>query len=197
MRSLRSLVHSSVGLETLAGMPRLEALVSNSSASALVELATKKGAFARLRELDLQVYSLELGPLLASPLVARLERLQVRMRLPSNDPTYAESFLGLLALVPTLKVPDFTFRLVRHEINDWSSGARFVRDASGALSVRVFTTAMTSVFEALVQADVLRTLEQIAKLRPASFVVAHQLRTRLRTAVEQRARELGATLEEG
>ncbi|WP_163994749.1 TIGR02996 domain-containing protein [Pyxidicoccus caerfyrddinensis] len=195
MRSLRSLAHTDVGLEALAAMPQLEALVDGSASDEWLEFARAKDAFPRLRELDLQVYPRQAREFLTSPLVARLERLQVRMSLSGHDPSGAESSMSLLALVPKLKVPELTFRMVRHDGNDWSSGYHFVRDASGRLSVRVFTTSMNEPHEALVQGDVLRGLDQIARLEPASLVVAHQLRTGHRKAVEQRARKLGATLE--
>ncbi len=195
MKSLRSLAHSSVGLKTLARMPKLEALVESGASDEWLELARQKGAFPRLRELDLQVYPRQARELLGSPLVARLERLQVRMDLPGYDASVAESSLALLALVPKLKVPEVTFRMVRNGSRDWSSGYQFVRDASGRLSVRVFTTSMNEPHEELVQADVLQGLEQIARLKPTSLVVAHRLRTGHRKAVEKRARELGATLE--
>ncbi|ATB36276.1 hypothetical protein CYFUS_001690 [Cystobacter fuscus] len=195
MRSLRSLAHSSVGIKRLARMPKLEALVDDSHSEDWLALAQTQEAFPRLRELDVQLFPRQARDFLLSPLVARLERLQVRLDLPGHDPSIAEAALQWLALVPRLNVPDLTFRMVRYSTKDWSSGYQFVRDASGQLSVRVFTTAMNEPHEALVQADVLRGLDEIVKLKPASLVVAHQLRTDVRTAVEARARELGATLE--
>ncbi|QSQ22615.1 TIGR02996 domain-containing protein [Pyxidicoccus parkwayensis] len=195
MKSLRSLAHSSVGLEQLARMPKLEALVDDGASDDWHDLAKATDAFPRLRELDLELYLRQALEFLQSPLVARLERLHVRLSLPGNDPSSTESAHALLARVPKLKVPDLTLRMVRYTTKDWGSGYHFVQDAAGRLSVRVFTTQMNEPHERLVQADVLRGLEQIAKLQPSSFVVTHQLRTGLRTAVEQRARELGATLE--
>lgn len=196
MRSLRSVAHSSVGAETLSRMPKLEVLVEDSASDAWTRLAREKDAFPRLRELDLQLHPRQAREFLQSPLVARLERLQVRMALPGPAPSVAESALALLDLVPKLAVPDLTFHMVRYTSKDWSSGYHFMRDAAGGLSVRVSTTEMNEPHEALVQADVLRGLDHIARLGPASLVVAHRLRTRLRTAVEDQARRLGATLED-
>ena len=48
--------------------------------------------------------------------------------------------MALRALVPTLMVPDFTLRLARDSPKDWSSGFRFVREASRDVTAYVFTT---------------------------------------------------------
>ncbi|NMO15764.1 TIGR02996 domain-containing protein [Pyxidicoccus fallax] len=195
MKSLRSLTHSNVGWEELARLPRLEVLVERGTSANRLQLARSKTAFPKLRELDLPCFFQHARELLESPLVARLERFHLRVDVPDYDPAHAEEALALLALVPTLKVPDLTLRMVRHHVMDWSSGFRFMRDPAGRLSVRVFTTEIHERYEELVQADVLRGLDHVAKLQPASLVVAHQLRTGLREAVEQRALALGATLE--
>lgn len=195
MTSLRSLTNSDVGGETLAKLPRLESLLDDRAHATWHELAQDTSAFPRLRTLHLQVYAYQAQAVLTSPLARRLEQLQLRMDLPSTAPHALAVPLALLALAPTLELPDFTLRLVRNSTWEWASSFRFVREPSGGLSVHVATTEMNAPLEAIVQADVLTGLEQVAALKPSRFVVAHQLRTAQRDAVDARARALGATLE--
>ncbi|MFY2558196.1 TIGR02996 domain-containing protein [Corallococcus terminator] len=195
MKSLRSLAHSQVHLGTLAELPRLEALVSFAYTEQWSTLAQEPDAFPRLRRLDLSTSPQYARDLLTSPLAARLKQLQLRLNLSEDNRRVAEASMALFSLVPKLKVPDLTLRLVLHPSRDWCSGFRFLREPSGRHSVHVFTTAMKSSHERLAQADVLSGLERAARLKPAKLTVAHRLRTNLRRAVEQRTRELGGTLE--
>ncbi|QSQ12881.1 TIGR02996 domain-containing protein [Myxococcus landrumensis] len=193
MKSLRSLAHSDVGCAELAKWPRLEALVDTRSADEWLDLAKTPGAFPGLRRLDRTASLPQVADFLRTPLVARLEQLQLRLRLSNGD---AEAAAALFDLVRESKVPEVTFRWVRLTVKDWSSGYRFTRTPSGQYSVHVFTTKMNDAHEDVVQADVLTALEQVARLKPETLTLAHQFETRVKTAVERRARELGATLDE-
>ncbi|MCP3102216.1 TIGR02996 domain-containing protein [Myxococcus sp. K15C18031901] len=196
MKALRSLAHSDLGPVKLARhLPHLESIVCRSPEDGWAEVIQDEKAFPRLRVLDVPVFTRQLEAMLTSPLIARLEQLQVRVQ-GLHGPDAATEVTAFLHLLAKLKVPDVTLRLVRHSEKDWSSGFRFTRDASGRLTVQVFTTTMNDAFEALTQRDVLRGLDELAKLRPDQLIVAHQWVTPFRDAVEQRARAMGATFEE-
>ncbi|AKQ69304.1 hypothetical protein A176_006216 [Myxococcus hansupus] len=193
MRSLRSIAQTDVGIDVLARLPKLESLATNRRHEAWPELASNPSAFPRLRALDAAFHPRQIPLFLTSPLATRLERLQLRLHASAGlhlDVDFLQTHV--FERVASLKATDLTLRLVHNDARDWSSGCRFVHDATGALTATVFTTPMNEPFEAIVQADVLSLLEQAARLRPVKLVMAHQFRTAHRDALDARARELGA-----
>ncbi len=196
MKSLRSIARTDVRIDVLARLPKLESLATNRRDETWPELASDPSAFPRLRTLDAAFYPRQIPPFLTSALAARLERLRLRMPAAAGLPLDID-FLQthVFERVASLKATDLTLRLIHNDSRDWSTDCRFVHDETGALTATVFTTPMNEPFEAAVQADVLRVLEQVARLRPAKLVVAHQFRTAHRDAIDARARELGAILE--
>jgi|GEM_PF-5672878 len=192
MKSLRSLANSDVGLRDLAKRPRLESLAVRGAVDAWTELGQDPSAFTSLRHLDLFLFPGWVSGFLATPLVSRLERLQVRIYVSAQ---VSSTELEFLSLVPTLKVPDVTFRLVRNDSKDWSCGFRFLREPNGKHAVHVFTTTMNEPYEHLVRDDLLAGLERIERLQRSKLTLAHRLRSDVKADVEQRVRALGGTLE--
>ncbi|NTX11665.1 TIGR02996 domain-containing protein [Myxococcus sp. CA056] len=192
MKSLRSLANTDVGLRALAKMPRLESLLVRGAVDAWTEVGKDTSAFPSLRHLDLFLFLGWVSDFLATPLVSRMERLQVRIYVSAEIPSSALEFLSL---VPTLKVPDLTFRLVRNDTKDWSCGFRFVREPDGKHAVHLFTTKMNEPYEELVRDDLVAGLEQIARLKRSKLTMAHQLRSDVKADIEQRVKALGGTLE--
>ncbi|WP_141327254.1 TIGR02996 domain-containing protein [Myxococcus sp. AB025B] len=196
MKSLRSLVNSDVRTQDLAKRPGLESLAMRGALDQWVELAQDPSAFPALRHLDLFAFPWWAARFLESPLVNRLERLQLRVYV--SGPSAAEA-LALIPLVPRLKVPDLTFRLVRNDSKDWSCGFRFVRGPDGRHEVHLFTTAMNEPHEELVRDDLLAGLERIDRLEPfkrSKLILDHRLRTAARHAVLRRVGELDGVLAE-
>ncbi|MCP3059529.1 TIGR02996 domain-containing protein [Myxococcus sp. K38C18041901] len=196
MKSLRSLVNSDVRTQDLAKRPGLESLAMRGALDQWVELAQDPSAFPALRHLDIFAFHWWAARFLDSPLVSRLERLQLRVYV--SGPSAAEA-LALIPLVPRLKVPDLTFRLVRNDSKDWSCGFRFVRGPDGRHEVHLFTTAMNEPYEQLVRDDLLAGLERIDRLEPfkrSKLILDHRLRTDARHEVLQRVGELDGVLAE-
>ncbi|MBZ4408727.1 TIGR02996 domain-containing protein [Myxococcus sp. XM-1-1-1] len=196
MKSLRSLVNSDVRTQDLAKRPGLESLAMRGALDQWVELAQDPSAFPSLRHLDLFAFPWWAARFLESPLVNRLERLQLRVYV--SGPSAAEA-LALIPLVPRLKVPDLTLRLVRNDSKDWSCGFRFVRGPEGRHEVHLFTTAMNEPHEELVRDDLLAGLERIDRLDPfkrSKLILDHRLRTAARHEVLRRVGELDGVLAE-
>ncbi|WP_408889056.1 TIGR02996 domain-containing protein [Myxococcus faecalis] len=196
MKSLRSLVNSDVRTQDLAKRPGLESLAMRGALDQWVELAQDPSAFPSLRHLDLFAFPWWAARFLESPLVNRLERLQLRVYV--SGPSAAEA-LALIPLVPRLKVPDLTLRLVRNDSKDWSCGFRFVRGPEGRHEVHLFTTAMNEPHEELVRDDLLAGLERIDRLEPfkrSKLILDHRLRTAARHEVLRRVGELDGVLAE-
>ncbi|NVJ27113.1 TIGR02996 domain-containing protein [Myxococcus sp. AM011] len=193
MKSLRSLAYSDVGLRDLAKRPRLESLAVRGAVDVWTELGQDPSAFPSLRHLDLFLFPWSVSGFLATPLVSRMERLQVRIYV--SAPQIPLAAMEFFPLVPKLKVPDATFRLVLNDSKDWSYGFRFVREPDGKHAVHLFTTTMNEPHEQLVRDDLLAGLEQIARLKRSKLTLAHRLRSDVKAEVEQRLKALGGTLE--
>ncbi|MCY1000785.1 TIGR02996 domain-containing protein [Myxococcus sp. MISCRS1] len=196
MKSLRSLVNSDVRTQDLAKRPGLESLAMRGALDQWVELAQDPSAFPSLRHLDIFAFHWWAARFLESPLVSRLERLQLRVYV--SGPSAADA-LALIPLVPRLKVPDLTLRLVRNDSKDWSCGFRFVRGPDGRHEVHLFTTAMNEPHEELVRDDLLAGLERIDRLEPfkrSKLILDHRLRTAARHEVLRRVGELDGVLAE-
>ncbi|MFY1830353.1 TIGR02996 domain-containing protein [Myxococcus fulvus] len=196
MKSLRSLVNSDVRTQDLAKRPGLESLAMRGALDQWVELAQDPGAFPTLRHLDIFAFHWWAPRFLESPLVSRLERLQLRIYV--SGPSVADA-LPLFQLVPTLKVPDLTLRLVRNDSKDYSCGFRFVRGPDGGHSVHLFTTRMGEPYGELVGNDLLAGLERVEQLEPfkrSKLVLDLRLGSRAGYAVMQRVGELGGVLAE-
>ncbi|MCP3168399.1 TIGR02996 domain-containing protein [Myxococcus qinghaiensis] len=192
MKSLRSLANSEVMTQVLAKMPWLESLAMRGALDQWTELGQDPSAFLALRHLDIFLFLGWVSDFLATPLVSRLERLQVRIYVSAQ---VSSTELEFLSHVPTLKVPDITFRLVRNDTKDWSCGFRFVREPDGRHAVHLFTTAMNEPHEQLVRDDLLAGLEQVARLKRSKLTLAHRLRSDVKADVERRVKALGGTLE--
>ncbi|MFY2562236.1 TIGR02996 domain-containing protein [Corallococcus terminator] len=192
MKSLRSLSNSEVRTQDLAKVPWLESLAMRGALDLWTELGQDPSAFPALRHLDIFLYLGWVSDFLVTPLVSRLERLQIRIYVSAQVPS---TELEFLSLVPTLNVPDITFRLVRNDTKDWSCGFRFVREPSGKHAVHLFTTTMNEPYEQLVRDDLLAGLEQIARLKRSKLTMTHRLRSAVKVDVERRVLALGGTLE--
>jgi uncharacterized protein (TIGR02996 family) len=197
MRSLRSLAHSELGLRELASWPRLTGLVDKLHQREDLELMVAPTSFAALRTLDLSLHSVFGAQLLASPLAARLDHLELRVL-----PRWGEivPVVELLAHAPAAS-PRFTLHLLRSDTYDWRSSYELDR-RSGELAVRVSFGRMTDRFGKLRQADclqhdVMAALPALAALKPARLVLARGFtEPEPRQAVERAARAVGAVLEE-